>query len=152
MQDVVFGHRDTVGRLPDKLDFNCDILEKKGEFLITADLPGLAKDQVNITVDDDRRLHISAERASRHEEVSNKGTFLVYEVHPEVPVRSSIAHRLCVTSIRRFTSPQSPRSHLYFYFSQKSREKNKLINILLHCLSHADTSTVSNPSTCLCFY
>lgn len=43
IQDVVFGHRDTVGRIPDKLDFNCDILEKKSEFLITADLPGLSK-------------------------------------------------------------------------------------------------------------
>lgn len=42
---------------------------------------------VSITVDDDRRLHITAERASRHEEVSNKGTFLVYELHPELPVR-----------------------------------------------------------------
>ena len=87
MQDVIFGHPDTVARLPDKLDFNCDILEKKREFVITADLPGLSKDMVNITVDDDRRLHITAERAARHEEVSNKGTFLVYELHPEVPVR-----------------------------------------------------------------
>jgi HSP20 family molecular chaperone IbpA len=68
MQDMVFGHRDTVGRIPEKLDFNCDILEKKGEFLITADLPGLSKDMVSITVDDGRRLHITAERAARHEE------------------------------------------------------------------------------------
>lgn len=84
---MMFGHRDTVGRLPDKLDFNCDVLEKKGEFQITADLPGLAKDQVNITVDDDRRLHITAERAARHEEVRDHGTFLVHEIHPDVPVR-----------------------------------------------------------------
>jgi hypothetical protein len=35
--------RYAAGRIPEKLDFNCDILEKKGEFLITADLPGLSK-------------------------------------------------------------------------------------------------------------
>ena len=45
-----------------------DVLEKKREFLITADLPGLSKDVVNVTVDDERRLHITAERAERHEE------------------------------------------------------------------------------------
>lgn len=90
MQNQFFGHRDTVSRLPDKLDFTCDILEKKNEFLISADLPGLSKDMVSLTVDDDRRMHVTAERASRHEEVrneevENKGTFLVYELHPEVP-------------------------------------------------------------------
>ena len=108
MRDVVFGHRDTVGRIPDKLDFNCDVLEKKGEFQITADLPGLAKDQVNITVDDDRRLHITAERAARHEEVSNKGTFLVFEAHPEVPVRDRAEGRRPPTRRRERESKPDP--------------------------------------------
>ena len=57
-----------MGSFPAKLAFPCDVLEKKREFLITADLPGLSKDVVNVTVDDERRLHITAERAERHEE------------------------------------------------------------------------------------
>lgn len=68
MRDQMFGHPDAVRNLPAKLDFACDVLEKKSEFLITADLPGLSKDMVNVTVDDARRLHITAERAERHEE------------------------------------------------------------------------------------
>ena len=116
MRDAVFGHRDTVGRIPDKLDFNCDVLEKKGEFQITADLPGLAKDQVNITVDDDRRLHITAERAARHEEVRNAGTFLVFEAHPEVPVRDRAEGRRRTTRRRkRIHLAPDPESHLEPY-------------------------------------
>lgn len=68
LSNAVFGHPDTVGSFPAKLAFPCDVLEKKREFLITADLPGLSKDVVNVTVDDERRLHITAERAERHEE------------------------------------------------------------------------------------
>ena len=116
MRDAVFGHRDTVGRIPDKLDFNCDVLEKKGEFQITADLPGLAKDQVNITVDDDRRLHITAERAARHEEVRNAGTFLVFEAHPEVPVRDRAEGRRRTTRRRkRIHLAPDPEPHLESY-------------------------------------
>jgi HSP20 family protein len=68
LSSAVFGHPDSVGSFPAKLAFPCDVLEKKREFLITADLPGLSKDVVNVTVDDERRLHITAERAERHEE------------------------------------------------------------------------------------
>ena len=68
LSSAVFGHPDNVGVFPAKLAFPCDVLEKKWEFLITADLPGLSKDVVNVTVDDERRLHIAAERAERHEE------------------------------------------------------------------------------------
>ena len=68
MRDSMFGHPDAVRNLPAKLDFPCDVLEKRKEFLITADLPGLSKDVVIVTVDEDRRLHITAERAERHEE------------------------------------------------------------------------------------
>jgi HSP20 family protein len=68
ISQAVFGHPDAVRAFPSKLDFPCDVLEKKREFLVTADLPGLSKDMVNVTVDDDRRLHITAERAERHEE------------------------------------------------------------------------------------
>ena len=68
LSNAVFGHPDTVSSFPAKLAFPCDVLEKKREFLITADLPGLSKDVVNVTVDDERRLHITAERAERHEE------------------------------------------------------------------------------------
>ena len=68
LSNAVFGHPDTVGSFPSKLAFPCDVLEKKREYQITADLPGLSKDVVNVTVDDERRLHITAERAERHEE------------------------------------------------------------------------------------
>ena len=92
------------------------MLEKKGEFQITADLPGLAKDQVNITVDDDRRLHITAERAARHEEVRNAGTFLVFEVHPEVPVRDRAEGRRRTTRRRkRIHLAPDPEPHLEPY-------------------------------------
>ena len=61
----------SVGSFPAKLAFPCDVLEKKREFLITADLPGLSKDVVNVTVDDERRLHMH--RRSRRRAATRKG-------------------------------------------------------------------------------
>ena len=42
--------------------------DKRNEYVITADIPGASKDMVEVSVDDDRVLHIVDERADRHEE------------------------------------------------------------------------------------
>ena len=96
-------HRDSVGRLPNNFDFNMNIIETKKGYEFTADLPGLSKDMVNVELDTDNdMLMISAERAERHEEVrppedfrdvtESRGTFLVHEIHPDVPVCVASAH------------------------------------------------------------
>jgi hypothetical protein len=77
-------------------------------------------DMVSITVDDGRRLHITAERAARHEEVRNKGTFLVYELHPEVPefpVRASAA--VCESTLSHLAPYPSVGEHALFHRSPR---------------------------------
>ena len=63
-----FGHKDSVGTFPNHLAFPYDIVDKRSEYVITADIPGASKDMVEVSVDDDRVLHIVDERADRHEE------------------------------------------------------------------------------------
>ena len=53
--------------------------DKRNEYVITADIPGASKDMVEVSVDDDRVLHIVDERADRHEERGGSeadGTFI----------------------------------------------------------------------------
>ena len=74
-----FGHKDSVGTFPNHLAFPYDIVDKRSEYVITADIPGASKDMVEVSVDDDRVLHIVDERADRHEERGGSeadGTFI----------------------------------------------------------------------------
>ena len=68
MAGVPFGHKDSVGAFPNHLAFPYDIVDKRSEYVITADIPGANRDMVEVSVDEDRVLHIVDERADRHEE------------------------------------------------------------------------------------
>ena len=68
MVGVPFGHKDSVGSFPNHLAFPYDIVDKRTEYVITADIPGANRDMVEVSVDEDRVLHIVDERADRHEE------------------------------------------------------------------------------------
>jgi len=68
MAAVPFGHKDSVGAFPNHLAFPYDIVDKRSEYVITADIPGANRDMVEVSVDEDRVLHIVDERADRHEE------------------------------------------------------------------------------------
>lgn len=68
MAGVPFGHKDSVGAFPNHLAFPYDIVDKRTEYVITADIPGANRDMVEVSVDEDRVLHIVDERADRHEE------------------------------------------------------------------------------------
>ena len=41
-----FGHKDSVGTFPNHLAFPYDIVDKRSEYVITADIPGASKDMV----------------------------------------------------------------------------------------------------------
>ena len=68
MVGVPFGHKDSVGSFPNHLAFPYDIVDKRTEYVITADIPGANRDMVEVSVDEDRVLHVVDERADRHEE------------------------------------------------------------------------------------
>lgn len=68
MAGVPFGHKDSVGSFPNHLAFPYDIVDKRTEYVITADIPGANRDMVEVSVDEDRVLHVVDERADRHEE------------------------------------------------------------------------------------
>jgi HSP20 family molecular chaperone IbpA len=49
-----------------------DISESDREFMLTADVPGLAKEQVTVELDADNVLHISTEARKQHEDKGEK--------------------------------------------------------------------------------
>jgi len=63
-----FGHRDMVDSLPKGLDFDIDVMRRGKEYILTAEVPGISKDQVEVTVDAQRVLHIKAQKTEKHEE------------------------------------------------------------------------------------
>lgn len=54
-----------------KPNFPVDIAEEDGEFVITADLPGVEKEEINITADEES-VEISAESSAEVEEQNEK--------------------------------------------------------------------------------
>lgn len=54
-----------------KPNFPVDIAEEDGEFIITADLPGVDKEEINITADEES-VEISAESSAEVEEENEK--------------------------------------------------------------------------------
>ena len=91
-----FGHKDSVGTFPNHLAFPYDIVDKRSEYVITADIPGASKDMVEVSVDDDRVLHIVDERADRHEERGGSeadGTFIFIYVWAIRVMTSCFVHR-----------------------------------------------------------
>lgn len=54
-----------------KPNFPVDIAEEDGEFVITADLPGVDKEEINITTDEES-VEISAESSAEVEEENEK--------------------------------------------------------------------------------
>ncbi len=54
-----------------KPNFPVDIAEEEGEFVITADLPGVDKEEINITADEES-VEISAESSAELEEENEK--------------------------------------------------------------------------------
>ena len=54
-----------------KPNFPVDIAEENGEFVITADLPGVDKEEINITADEET-VEISAESSAEVEEENEK--------------------------------------------------------------------------------
>jgi HSP20 family molecular chaperone IbpA len=51
---------------------SADISESDREFMLTADVPGLAKEQVTVELDADNVLHISTEARKQHEDKGEK--------------------------------------------------------------------------------
>lgn len=54
-----------------KPNFPVDIAEEDGEFIVTADLPGVDKEEINITADEES-VEISAESSAEVEEENEK--------------------------------------------------------------------------------
>jgi len=50
----------------------CDIYEKDGVYHLEMDIPGFSREDVNIEIDDNDYLTITAERTSNNEDVENK--------------------------------------------------------------------------------
>jgi HSP20 family protein len=56
-------------------EFKTDIKDNGDSYLLEADLPGFAKDDINIDIDRDT-LTINAERHSEHEEKDKRGNYI----------------------------------------------------------------------------
>jgi HSP20 family protein len=51
-----------------QFDFACDIVEKKDRYTLSGELPGCNVDNVDIKMDKDNNLHVSAHKSTKHEE------------------------------------------------------------------------------------
>ncbi len=51
-----------------QFDFVCDIVEKKDRYTLSGELPGCNVKNVDIKMDKDNNLHVSAHKSTKHEE------------------------------------------------------------------------------------